>query len=231
MSKENLENIIRWRNTLASDETWDLLTGAIKSSRKANSVGEGQLDLFGAGLEVKKEYPKIEIQQGHVNLMEIVEKETELLGVPVLYNPIDDYDMYRDLFCTHSVTDLLEMTEPTHNIVILDRVTQIDYRVSQRGNNYCKFYISSLPGDTYIYLWGAAYRGLIPKLFRNGIYLFQLEYKVATPEFSKDSIVCHLLKHVDDVDIEAEYDRLIKNSTVSSLDEPWMLKNRNNGFK
>ena len=81
-------------------------------------------------------------------------------------------------------------------------------------------------GETYIYLWGQNYRSFVSSLFINECYLIQLTFNTPTKEFDRYSYVCTLIKNVKDVDINAEYDRLIKNSNYTEMNEHWMLKNR-----
>lgn len=224
MNKKEAEAIFRWRQTLL--DNFDSIKLAVKKSRKANALTGDQLDLFGAGLEVAKEFPKLIPYEGYISLIASVNKEVELLGVPVLYNPIDDYDMYKELYCTHNVVDLFDLTEDEEGIVVLDRVTEIDYRVSKRGNDYCKLFLSNLGQEYYVYLFGKFYRDYIQHIFKDEIYLFKLKYSTPTKDYNRDSISCEHLKNIKDVDIDTEYDRLLTISKPTEMNEPWMIKNR-----
>lgn len=222
MEKERAEQIYRWRRAII--DNFDKIKNAIKSSKKAES-NPSQLSLFDAGLEVAKETPKIRISNDPVNIIEWVNKETEILGITVLYDPIDELYMYKELYCSHEVYDILELTEKTENIVILDRLVKIDHRISVKGNKYCKLFFYQL-GETYIYLWGQNYRNHISSLFINECYLIQLTFNTPTKDFDRYSYVCTHIKNVKDVDINEEYNKLIKNSKYTEMDEHWMIKNR-----
>lgn len=225
MNKQQIESIFRYRQTII--DNIDKIIGATKKSQKADLSAQGQLDLFSMGLEDCKSNPKLKLYDGHINLIEYVNKESELLGVPVLYDPIEDVSfMYYELYCTHNVYDILELTEQTENIVIIDRLVKIEHRTSKNGNNYCKLYFSQL-GETYLYLWGQNYRNFVSSLFVNEIFIIRLTFNIPTKEFDRYNYVCTGIKNIKYVEIEEEYNRLINSlEIIDELDEEWMLVNK-----
>ena len=116
--------------------------------------------------------------------------------------------MYEELYCTHSVTDLLEVTEATKRMIVMDKIVDIEYRTSEYGNRYCKLYLSKLGSENYVYMWGKTYKDYIPMTFKKSTYLFDIEYEPATPEFSRNCLIVNNLKNIKDVSIEDEYHRL-----------------------
>lgn len=225
MDKRKIEKIFRWRKTLINN--WDKITGAIKSSKKADLSSQGQLDLFSVGLEDVSTPLKLNKDNGHIDIMENVKNEIEVLGVPVLFNPIDDYVIHKELFCTHEVHDLLRFTEAYKGIIVLDRITSILYKSSQKsGNKYCKLFISELGEENYLYLWGKNFSKYIPQIFIDNIYLIEVEYITPTPKFDMTAIAVTHIKNVKDVDVKSEIERLIFNSKTTEINEKWQLKNR-----
>lgn len=225
MDKKQIEKVFRWRKTLVNN--FEKISGATKKSKKADLSGQGQLDLFSMGMDDCKSTPTLDEYTGYINLMELVDLETDLLGVPVTFEPLAQYWMFKELYCTHEVIDLLELTDDELGIIIMDRITLVDKRISQRGNDYCKIHLSQLGSENYCYLWGESYRKYIPQIFLNEIYLFQLQHKKGTKEFSQDSLIITHVKNIKDVDIDFEYNRLINSlEIIDELDEDWMIKNR-----
>lgn len=225
MDKSEVERIFRWRKSLVNN--FDKITGAIKSAAKADLSSEGQLDIFSMGMEDDIERPKIEMYDGPINLMEGLHLEVELLGLPVTYNPLDDLWMYEELYCTHKVVDLFEMNKNRTKIIVMDRITDIKTQPSKRGNLYSKIFLSNLGLNNYCFLFGDDLKNYISRIFIDQIYLIELEYKLPSPEFSKESIIIHHIKNIKDVDIEAEYERVIKTlKTTAETNEPWQIKNR-----
>jgi len=224
-SKKEAIEIFRRRQSLVN--SLDKIIAVNKSSQK-HSYNDGQLTLFDMGMDKAVTYPTIDLYEYDVDIMYWVNKETELLGIPITYDPLWEYDICNEIFCTHQVTDLLELTENTENIVVMDRITGIEYRISKKGNNYCKLHLSKLGNNNYIYLTGNAYLTHISQVFTNSIYLFQLNYKLPTKDYSKESISVTYMKNILYVDIDKEYDRLIDSlEIVDELNEEWQLKNRN----
>jgi DNA polymerase III alpha subunit len=225
VNKQQIEATFRWRQTLV--DNIEKIMGATKKSKKLDLSKTGQLDLFSMGLEDCKSNPKLNEYTGNIDLMEWVNIETDLLGVPITYEPLEDKWMYKELYCTHEVTDLFELTDDTKDIIVLDRITNIERRVSQSGNNYVKIHLSQLGTENYCYLWGRYYKEYIPKVFNQETYIFLIEYKKATPEFSKDSLIINGLKNIKDIEINEEYDRLIKSMNIDDeLNESWQIKNK-----
>lgn len=225
MTKAEVENIYRWRKTLV--QNFDNIIKASKSSKKADLSSQGQLDLFSMGMEDVKTNPKLIEYDGVIDLMELVNVETELLGIPVLYDPLEEYSFYVDIYCTHTISEILELTDKTENIIIIDRLSRIEHKISAKGNKYCKLFFLQF-GETYIYLWGNLYKDKISMMYVNEIYMIQLNFNTPTKEFDRYSHVCTHIKNVKDVDIDSEYKRLIKSLVITDeLNENWMIKNMN----
>lgn len=217
---QNAESIFRHRQTIL--DNLDKILSSAKGSKKSQSKNVGQLSLFG---DIEVEKPKLVEYDGHISLMKWVNAETELLGVPITYEPLDEYGQLKELLCTHTASDLLEMVEDTDGIVIMDRVTLIDKRTSKNGNPYAKLYLSQFGSEKYCYLTGDNYKKYISLIYLNEIYLFLMKYRKPTKDFSIDSINIVHVKNVKDIDIDTE----IANSRIVSeekLNEPWMIKNR-----
>lgn len=223
LNKQKIVDLFKWRKTLV--QSYEIIKNAVKSSEKADLSDQGQLDLFSAGLEVEKTLPKLIEYEGGVDLMEMVDLETEYMGLPITYEPLNGLDMYVDIYCTHSVYEVLELTDKTENIIILDRVVIIEYKISQKGNKYCKLFLSQM-GETYIYLWGQQFRDLISRIFTNEIYLLSITFNIPTKDFDRYSYVCNYIQNIKDVEIEEEYNRIYNNCKVEELDKHWMIKNR-----
>ena len=175
-----------------------------------------QLSLFDIGLEDKTEKPKIELKD-NIDLIEWYKLESQLLGVPITYDPLKELWMYEELYCTHKPDDVLKMTEYQKDIVIMDIINEIEHRKSKSGNDYVKIYTQNL-GETYLYLTGKAYQNLIFNVFKNQIYLFDLTYNPPTKDYSKDSININYLKNINDIDIDNEYNALMKR-IIPNIDE------------
>jgi len=226
MNKTDAIEVYRWRQTLV--DNYEAINKSIKSSNKADLSHQGQLSMFDIGLDDPKAEIKLKTHEGSINVMDYVNKETELLGIPVLYDPLQEYEFYFDIYCTHTPSEILELTEKTEKIVIIDRLSRIENRTSAKGNKYCKLFFSQM-GETYIYLWGNLFKDKVNMLFINSILMVELTFNTPTKEFDRYSYVCTYIKNIKDVDIDEEYNRLINSCDVEELDEKWMLKYRRNG--
>lgn len=198
----------RWRQTVI--DNLDSIIGAVKSSQKADLSSQGQLDLFGAGLEVERKVGLIP-HKFDINVDAFVNAEIELIGLPVTYNPLDEYEMHQELFCTHDSTELLGLNAKTQNIIYLDRVVDIEHCYSKKGNRYGRLKLFNLGDNMDVFLFGSDYHEYVREVFKDQIYMFKLEFNVPTPKFDGYSTVCKYLKKADEVDLVGEYERLIKN--------------------
>lgn len=211
MNKQQAELIYRNRRTILDniDNVLNYQKKIDKLRDKSAKKNIGQLSLFDVEeVEIIKK-PELIESNSFINIEECVDRETELLGIPISYNSLDDLWIYEELYCTHLVTDLLEVTEATKRMIVMDKIVDIEYRTSDAGNRYCKLYLSKLGSENYCYMWGKTYRDYIPMTFKKQIYLFDIEYKPATKEFSRNCLIVNHLKNIKDVDIDEEYNRLV----------------------
>jgi hypothetical protein len=224
MNRSEAEEIFRGRKTIFDNV--ESLLDKVRKSSNYDLADQGQLDLFGAGLEVEK--ATLKAYSGLIDVMEWVRHEMYSLGVPVTYTPLDELDMHKDLFCTHGVSDLFNFDKDMPNVVVADWITDITYHKSKKsGKPYAKIFTSLYGVDNYWYLWGRDYKELIPRVYVNEAYLFQISYRIGTPEFSRESINITYLNNVKDIDLEKEYKRAYNASKeVKMEDKPWMIKNR-----
>ena len=225
MDKKQAIDVLKYRLTLLKN--YDKIINSLKSSRKADLSGQGQLDMFSVGLEDPKENTKLVEYDGNVAHMDIVDIEKDLLGLTISYNPLDELIMYEDLYCTHKVTDLFSMNKTKHNIVIMDYIVNIDYKKSKKNNFYAQIQISNFNDKYFMYLFGDTFKENIHKLFIGESFLIQLSYQEPTPKFDRDSYVINSIKNIKDVEIDEEYNRIINNLKITSeLKEDWMIKNK-----
>ena len=100
MNRLEAEDVFRRRQTIV--DNLDKLINSSKKSKKAESKSSfGQMSLFDIGLDDCKEPPKMIECEGNIRLMDYVNLETEILGVPITYNPLDELWMYKELYCTN----------------------------------------------------------------------------------------------------------------------------------
>lgn len=227
MEKSEIEAILRYRYTIV-DNLQDIIN-KIKKNKLNKNKNVAQLSLFDNDeFENYKDF-KLKINNDNININKIAEIETELLGIPITYDPLNEYDFYKEIICTNEVTDILNFTSDINNIIIIDRITKIDCKISKTGNKYAKVHISKLPSLMYMYLTGKNFEKYIHYTFINNIYLFEVNYRTASPTFTVDSISISHLKHIEDVDINKFYNKMINSMKITSeLNEPWMIKNRKN---
>ena len=206
MNKQEAKEIYYNRQSLV--DSLDSIIEYGKAFQKNKNKQTAQLTLFDMGMEDKIEVPKIESKNTSVNLIEWYKLESQLLGIPITYDPLKELWMYEELYCTHTSEEVLKMNEHKKDIVIMDIITEIEYKISKNGNNYAKIYTQNL-GETYLYLTGKAYQHLIFNVFKDQIYLFDLTYNPSAPSFSKESININFLKNINEVDIEGEYNAIL----------------------
>lgn len=223
MNKNEALEIYKWRRGLV--DSFESITSAIKSSNDLAEKNVGQLDLYSEVIKVDKVYPKVKIPNYSINIIEEVNKEVELLGIPFTYDPIDDLQIYSDVYCSHNPVNLLELVEDTKDIVILGRISDIEYRKSKKsGNPYAKIRISSLPEEYYFYLTGKRYVNNIAKMFLLNHYLFRLTFSMPTKDYPYESISIERVDNILDLDIEGRIKELYNSCKVEELDEKWMIK-------
>lgn len=230
MTSNEAKEILRYRITLLRNS--ERIFKAAKKSEKANEDIDGQLSMFNVGLE--KEAPNIELEayKGNVHEIDLVIMEKEVIGLPITFNPLDENQIYKDLYCTHEMNNLRTMLKTKEGIVVMDYITKINHRTSQRGNHYAQIITSELEEGNFFYLFGDMYKDNIRDLFINQIYLIELTYNQPSLTFDRDSFIIDRIKNVKDVQIDKEAKRLINNLKIESeLNEPWMLCNKNNIIK
>lgn len=225
MKKHEAIELFRSRKTVVDNS--EKIMNTVKSSQKADLSSTGQMSLFDAGMKDVIGRPKLVEHSDPIDIMQCVREEIDLLGMCLTYDPLEEYEIIDALYCTHTTADLLSVTENTKGMIVMDWIYDIDYRISKKsGTPYCKLHLASLGADHYLYLWGKNFQKLIKTVFKNNVYLLEVEYMEPTPEFSKSSLVCSYLKNVKSVDPTAKYKQIIAEMDHSELDEPWMLKNR-----
>ena len=225
MDRSKIESIFRWRKTLV--DNFDKIKSAKASSKKADLSSQGQLSMFDAGLEDVKEMPKLEEYSGAIHIMDWVRSEMSIVGTPYTYNSLDDLSMYKDLYCTNEVVDLFELTEDKSKIVVMDWITEITHHKSKdKGSPYVKIYTSLYGADNYWFLWGKDYQSLIAKVYINEIYLFELNYRIPTKNYSKESINITHLNNIKDIDVNGEYERVYNLCKVNNINKKWIETNK-----
>lgn len=222
MNRKQAEEIFRGRKTIFDNV--ESLLDKVRKSSNYDLADQGQLDLFGAGLVVEK--ATLEAYSGPIDVMDWVRLEMDLIGIPVLYNPLEELDMYMDLFCTHSVHDLFNLDKDDSKIVVIDWITDITYHKSTKsGKPYARIYTNLYGVNNFWYLWGKSYKELIPRTYINETYMFQLNFTMPTPEFSRECINITHLKNIKDVDVESEYKRAYNASMEVKMDKDWIKTN------
>lgn len=222
MKEKEVREIYRWRKTIVNNI--DSILKKFKKSKENKEKNAGQMSLFDSVEEEIEIDTNIEEYDGYINMNECFLKEKELLGISVLYDPIKEAQMYKDLYCTHEAEDILKMNKNINGIIIIDIVTKVEETISQRGNRYAKVYISQL-GSTYMFLFTNEYRKFISSIIVGDVHLIELNYSIPTVKFDRESISISRIKSLKYVDIEEKYNQVISNAKVTKLDEPWMLKN------
>lgn len=207
MNKQEAINILKRRKGVFN--SIDKLIKSTKKTKEEDKKNEDQLDLFSVGLEVEVVKPEIKPYEGNVDLIDLLKMETELLGFPVTWTPLDDIaDIYYDLFTTHAAYDILQITEETKGIIFIDYVVDIEHRVSKKGNKYAKIRTSMLNGDDYMFLFVEQFKTYIPQLFNYETYMIMIDYNEPNKDYSKHSLVIKHVKNIKDIDVDAEIERL-----------------------
>jgi len=225
ITSKEARDILRYRITLLRNT--DKILKAAKKSEKANENAHGQLSMFDVGLV--KESPNVELDEyeGHVHEMDLVNMEKEVIGLSLTFDPLEECEMYKSLYCTNEVDDVNKIIKAKEGIVIMDYITKIKHLPSRKGNMYARIETSELANGNFFYLFGDMYKDNIRDLFINQIYLIELTYNEPSLTFDRDSLVIDRIKNIKDVDITREYERIMsKSKSTIGLNEPWMIKNR-----
>ena len=222
---DNTEIKFRFRQTIVDNLDTIIKQGKQMKKEKLNS--NSQLSLFDDSnfdIEIDTSLP---IYKGKINKMKFAEKERELLGISITYNPLNDARIFEDIYCNHSPIDLLYLEKDEKNIVIMDYIIDIEHRTSKRGNSYAKIFISTLGRETYFYLFGENYKKFMPTIFRNKIYLFKLTYNTPSKRFNRNNIVIDNIKNIEYIDVYGKIDELIEAlPKPNELEGSWRAKNR-----
>lgn len=225
MNRTQVVKIFKFRKSILNNI--DNILSKIKSSNNNDLSSQGQLDLFSQGLKVEKE-EEVPEYDGKINIMEFVDYEKELLGLPVTYNPLNDLEIFNEIYCNYKPEQLLNFDTNNDNITILDRIVDIEYQVSNNsGNRYAKIYISELSKNLFFYLNGERYKKFIAQLYINEFYLIKLNYSEPTKKFPRDSFSITKIKNIKDVNIESKIKELKeKRSKVQVMDRNWIETNK-----
>ena len=194
---DEIKSKLEWRETVV-----DNLEKLIKHGSNQDN---NQLSLFGNSKEtIKLETPKV------FNYKQILDKETEVLGVNLTYNVFDRYILIYKRFCNSTIRTVVESTESINKAIFLATVRDIEYKKSQAGNNYAKILLQDHDSSISVFLWGEFYKKKISSIFKDKIYLIEVTYN---NENNSTAIVN--LRDVNDIDIKDYI-----SSIIIHLDSP-----------
>lgn len=193
MINDEIKSTLHWRATI--------LANAERLIKYGSQADNSQLSLFGND---NKQFVKLEEPQ-EVDYNDILDKEKDVLGVNLIYNVFDRYILIAKRFCNNTVRSLVEKTESASGIAFLAMVTDIEYKKSGAGNNYAKIYLRDNDSTIRVYLWGDVYRKNISRIYKNKIYLVEVNYNK-----EKDTTSITNIKDVEEIEIE----RFVKSLTI-----------------
>lgn len=86
-------------------------------------------------------------------LIGISEKETEVLGVGLLYSPYDEYMLLEKTLCNSTLEDIINSTDESGEKIIMCTITKFEEKISKAGNKYYKIYVgrSGKTADFYLF--------------------------------------------------------------------------------
>lgn len=203
-----IESKLLWRATIIENA---------ESLIKSGSHNKNQLSLFE---DVKNDTISLRIPE--VNYQEMIQKETDVLGVALTYNIQDKYIIHSRRFCNHTLRSINELTESEGNLNFIAKINDIEYRVSTAGNNYAKIFWQDYDSTVKMYLFGKTYQKLVSRAFKGRYYLCSAIYNK-----DKESLSIVNFKAIEDILI-TEY---VSTITLVVEDPESIVELRNYIFK
>ncbi len=156
-----------------------------KMKQKNSSIG--QLNLF---LEIEDGLTIIPQDLNAFEVTEMIERETESIGLSILYDEFSDYFLYEKVLCNISLSDLRSFNEDKSDMIFIGKLIEIRNMTSKKGNKYAKLKFSKQGNDNIFYLFGRNYEQFYDQLIKNKIYIIECFYSSKNSSYSIVNITC-----------------------------------------
>ncbi len=125
----------------------DLIEDA-KEIKKNNKISQGSL------FEVSENEKQTKIQNIEWDKKELLDREREMLGFFVSEDPLEGYGEVLRSDSSHSVVELLDYSEEDEvNVVIAGLVSNVQKRISRRGNPWIQLDLQEITGSVGVLLF------------------------------------------------------------------------------
>ncbi len=161
---DEIKSKLEWRATIIDNSD--------KLIKHGSSKFNNQFSLFEDDnkASIKLDPPK------DINYKDILDKETNVLGVNLTYNIFDRHILVNKRFCNSTIRTVVELTEDANKLIFLAVVKDIEYKKSAAGNNYAKILLQDHDSSVSAFLWGDFYKRKISSVFKDRIYLVEVNY-------------------------------------------------------
>lgn len=166
------KDLFKYRKSIADNV--DKIISYGKSISKSKMTG--QLSLFGSEtIEIEK----VDIIQKDISdreAKEIAEKESDVMGVFLTYNPYSDHILTEKTICDTTLKEAFFCEENGKKMTFLASVSGFEYMVSQYGNQYLKVFLSRDGIVMKTYLTGEYFKKNKHKVIRDEIFVVRCIY-------------------------------------------------------
>ena len=126
---------------------------------KADTVSSGS-SLFGDMEEMKPERPALPQNEGEMDILEVLQREKDLVGMYLSSHPLDRYRFEIDNFTTVKLNDLsnfvadCESRKQTAKVYIAGIVTSVEQKTTKAGKPWSKTILEDYSGSYELALFG-----------------------------------------------------------------------------
>ena len=151
----------------------DNAEGLIKYGQKyQKSKSVGQMSLFDEEIEIEP----ILLEKKDLSefgLVEMAEKEKELLGIALTHDPYSEHILLEKTLCTSTLKDVVFAEDNTNTEIILCKISKVEKKTSKAGNNYYLLALSRDGVETKAFLFGDDIKNNFTKIIPNKIHVIK----------------------------------------------------------
>lgn len=205
---------------------------AIKyGSRFKESQNSSQVSMFEQNTEFDLDEPVAPIEN-EWGTLEKLKKEREVVGIFITGHPLDDHALVIKSFCRNQLSDLEDLDklrEKTRQISVAGMITNVENKISQKGNPWGRFTMEDYNGSYTFSLFSKDYLRL--RNFINDDWFIYLEADISYNEYRNNTElkITNIMMLAELIDVKAkalqvdlelsEMDEVVVEDLVNIFDE------------
>ena len=163
------KDIFEFRKSIADNA--EALVKYGQKSQKSMSIN--QMSLFDSEeLEIEPiVFDKKDLSE--FGLVEMAEKEKELLGIALTHDPYSEFILLEKTLCTSTLKDVVFAEDNTNTEIILCKISKVEKKTSKAGNAYYLLTLSRDGLETKAFLFGDDIKSNFSKITPNKIHIIK----------------------------------------------------------